>query len=91
MLKVAWLKLCLVLRTLNSLLQMNTSTIGKLVTQNMKMIVVQVETKTVVKSFTMELYSLVVEGGGDKPGLLTKKTYIRDQRNYVRYRCSLLV
>ena len=43
---------------------MNTSTIGKLVTQNMKMIFVQVETKTVVKSFTMELYSLVAEGGG---------------------------
>ena len=91
MLKVAWLKLCLVLRTLNSLLQMNTSTIGKSVTQNMKMIVVQVEMKTVVKSFTKELYSLVVEGGGDKPGLSMKKTYIRDQRNYVRYRCSLLV
>ena len=44
-------------------LQMNTSTIGKLVTQNMKMIVVQVETKTVVKSSTMELYSLVTESG----------------------------
>ena len=34
---------------------MNTSTIGKLV---IKMIVVQVETKTVV------MYSLVAEGGG---------------------------
>ena len=32
-------------------------------TQNMKMLVVQVETKTVVKSFTMELYSLVAESG----------------------------
>ena len=51
------------MRTLNSLLQMNTSTIGKLVTQNMKMIVVQMETKTVVKSFTMELYSLFAESG----------------------------